>query len=223
MAICKSGWLYFDKSELPAWAKDGEFVRMYRKGNDWVIGYCENPGSGKEYQKWRKHRMSASQMRAGRYEVVYHSPFAVYLRFESESTEKKEPEPNLDENPTGEPPFDPATATAIDARQWLIWREFWLLKMGKVPQGWASAADAFLDRIKERDSVNKTEADKRALTDGSKPLPKTERELLNEIIASPTVSPRDKMQAQMRLNELDAQNGTANDRLYNPEPIIKEI
>lgn len=236
MAICKSGWLYFERSELPLWAKDGEYARLYQKDEDWIITYCELPRDTPDYQKWNKRRILARQMKAGTYEVLPHSPFAVFLRFISEDTtrkhaphtdtqsgeETKAEQPKNDIPP--EPELNPETCNAKDARQWLIWREYLLLKVGKVPQGWASVADAFLDRVKERDTQNKKDAEKRALTDGSKPkVEKSEREMLMEIISAPTTNARDKMAAQARLNEMDAAENKAADGIYAPEPIIKEI
>lgn len=241
MALCKSGWLYFEKSEKPLWAKNGEYVHIHRKDDDCIIAYCEMPRDGIDFQKWQGHRILARQLREGTYEVLSHSPFAVFLRFISDDTRRKfnpkesfyetnenaentqqteQPQQNLPK----EPELDPASCNAKDARQWLIWREYLLLKIGKVPQGWASVADAFLDRVKEREQQNRKEAEKRALTDGTiKAPPKSERDLLNEIISSPTTTPRDKMAAQTRLNELDAHENKNSDTNYAPEPIIKEI
>lgn len=240
MALCKSGWLYFEKSEMPLWAKDGEYVHFHRKDDDCIIAYCETPRDGIDFQRWQKRRILARQLKEGTYEVLSHSPFAVFLRFISEDTRRKfnpkesafntdetaentqNPEPQKDIPP--EPELDPASCNAKDARQWLIWREYLLLKIGKVPQGWASVADAFLDRVKEREQQNRKEAEKRALTDGTiKAPPKSERDLLNEIISSPTTTPRDKMAAQTRLNELDAHENKNSNTNYAPEPIIKEI
>lgn len=239
MALCKSGWLYFEKSEKPLWAKNGEYVHIHRKDDDCIIAYCEMPRDGIDFQKWQGHRILARQLREGTYEVLSHSPFAVFLRFISEDTRRKfnpkESAFNTDETTENtqnqeqkdippEPELDPASCNAKDARQWLIWREYLLLKIGKVPQGWASVADAFLDRVKEREQQNRKEAEKRALTDGTiKAPPKSERDLLNEIISSPTTTPRDKMAAQTRLNELDAHENKNSDTNYAPEPIIKEI
>lgn len=239
MALCKSGWLYFEKIEKPLWAKNGEYVHIHRKDDDCIIAYCEMPRDGIDFQKWQGHRILARQLREGTYEVLSHSPFAVFLRFISEDTRRKfnpkesafntdkttENTQNQEQKDTPpEPELDPASCNAKDARQWLIWREYLLLKIGKVPQGWASVADAFLDRVKEREQQNRKEAEKRALTDGTiKAPPKSERDLLNEIISSPTTTPRDKMAAQTRLNELDAHENKNSDTNYAPEPIIKEI
>lgn len=236
MAICKSGWLYFDKTEVPLWAKNGEYVRLYQKDEDWIIAFCEMPKDGIAFQRWQKRRILARQMNEGTYEVLPHSPFAVFLRFISSDTTRKhnpntfnQEQPQEQENSEQqeqpkEPEFDPEKGTAKDARQWLIWREFLLLKGGKVPQGWASVADAFLDRVKERDLQTKKDSEKRALTDGTiKTPPKSEREMLQEIISSTGTSARDKMAAHARLNELDAQDNKQSDGTYAPEPIIKEI
>ena len=237
MAVCKSGWLYFDKSEMPLWAKDGQYVHLHQKDEDWIVAYSENPRDTIDYQRWQRRRILARQMKSGTYEVLPHSPFAVFLLFVSDDTTRKhatntfntedtsEEKPKNDTQDTPpEPPLNPETCNAKDARQWLIWREYLLLKVGKVPQGWASVADAFLDRVKERDQQSKKDAEKRALTDGkAKVAPKSERELLNEIISSPTTTPRDKMAAQTRLNEMDAQESNKADGVYAPEPIIREI
>lgn len=249
MALCKSGWLYFERSEKPVWARNGEYVHIHRKDDDCIIAYCEMPRDGIDFQKWQGHRILARQLREGTYEVLSHSPFAVFLRFISEDTRRKfnpkqpfygpgattentqqteqteQPsQQDSKQNIPPEPELDPSICNAKDARQWLIWREYLLLRMGKVPQGWASVADAFLDRVKEREQQNRKEAEKYALTDGTiKAPPKSERELLNEIITSPSTSPRDKMAAQTRLNELDAHENKNSDTNYAPEPIIKEI
>ena len=241
MAVCKSNWLYFEKSEVPLWAKDGEWVHFHRKDDDCIIAYCEVPRDGIDFQRWQKRRILARQLREGTYEVLPHSPFAVFLRFISEDTrrkfnpkastfntaeetEKAEKQDTKQQDIPPEPELDPANCNAKDARQWLIWREYLLLKIGKVPQGWASVADAFLDRVKEREQQNKKEAEQHMLTDGTIRIPpKSERELLNEIISSPSTTPRDKMAAQTRLNELDAHENKSSDTNYAPEPIIKEI
>lgn len=218
MAIKRSGWLYFDSEELPDWAKDGRWTRTHKVANtqdDWIISDWAEAKAGESYQKWYGKRLQLSALRDGTYEVKVHGPTSVYLRYISpytDTTEKYDKE------------FNPATATVQEARDWLIWREFKLLQKGKVPQGWANVSAAFLQKVKEREQARKAGEEQKQLTTGKEPpkVIKTEEETLHEIINSVNASPKDKMAAQARLNEINNKNGTA-DNSYNPEPIIKVI
>lgn len=219
MASKRGPWLYFEKDELPAWAVDKRWTRTHKVLNttdDWIISDWAEPRAGESYQKWDNgYRLFLTFLREGRYEVKEHGPTSVYLRFispDTDSTERYDKE------------FNPATATVQEARDWLIWREFKLLQKGKVPQGWANVSAAFLEKVKEREQARKSGEEQRQLTAGKEPprIIKTEEETLHEIINSVNASPKDKMAAQARLNEINNKNGTA-DGAYNPEPVIKVI
>lgn len=218
MAVKRGNWLYFDDNELPDWAVANTWARCQKVQNtadDWVIMAWSEAKSGESYQKWYTNRLQFHFMRDGTYEVKVHGPNAVYLRYIWPDTDKGE---KYDKE------FNPATATVQEARDWLIWREFKLLQKGKVPQGWANVSAAFLQKVKEREQARKAGEEQKQLTAGKEPPKaiKTEEETLYEIINSVNASPKDKMAAQARLNEINNRNGTA-DGMYNPEPVIKVI
>lgn len=217
MASKRGQWFYFDRDELPSWAQDGRWTRTHKvqgTTDDWIVTDWCTPSKGESYQKWYNNRLQLGFVREGTYEVKQHGPTSVYLRFispDTDFTEKYDKE------------FNPATATVQEARDWLIWREFKLLSKGKVPQGWANVSAAFLQKVKEREQARRSGEEQKQLTAGEEPpLVKSEEETLHEIINSVNSSPKDKMAAQARLNEIHNKNGTA-DNSYNPEPVMKVI
>lgn len=234
MAVNKKGWLYFSAKEAPDWAKAdvwSRFIKVKDTDNNWILMYCETPRQDSKYKKWDStgKRIFYSFMKEGTYEVRDHSPTSIYLEYVSESTarekdrsEQQDSEPQ--EDFSNEPPLDPLNCTANDARQWLIWREHTLLRFGRVPQGWSSVAEAFLDKIKDRETEKQMKEKPAKIASGeiSEPKLKTEEETLYEIINSEKASARDKMAAQTRLKELDVLSGKG-EGMYNPEPVIKEI
>lgn len=218
MATKKGQWLYLDEAELPSWAQDERWARCHKvkeSADDWIIMDWTEANKGTSYQKWHGRRILFTFMREGTYEVKPHGPSSIYLRYvwpETDNSERYDKE------------FNPATATVQEARDWLIWREFKLLSKGKVPQGWANVSAAFLEKVKEREQARKSGEEQKQLTAGKEPprVVKTEEETLHEIINSVNASPKDKMAAQARLNEIHNKNGTA-DGAYNPEPVIKVL
>lgn len=226
MAVGKSGWLYFDENEIPEFAKSDVWLRFYKvrdSKSDWILMTCDVPKTGPCYQKIKRNRIRFDWLDDGTYEIRPHDPNSVYLAWISASTERKKKDG--DDKPTPditEPAFDPETSTVAEAREWLIWREFKLLKDGRVPQGWASVSSAFLDKIKEREKDRKEHPKFAQLSNGTTEKKETsELDLLYEIINS-TASPKDRMAAQARLNELQRQKGEG-DNGYNPQPVIMEI
>lgn len=232
MAVNSKGWLYFYRGELPDWAKPdtyARFIKVKDTDNNWIMMCCEVPRQDPKYRKWDTRRIFFSLMKEGTYEVREHSPTSIYLNYISESTARQrerteETDTHPEEDMSNEPKIDPLSCTAEDARQWLIWREHLLLRMGKVPQGWSSVAEAFLDKIKDRETEHEIKEKTTRITNGEEPPTriKTEEETLYEIINSEKASARDKMAAQTRLRELDTLSGKG-DGMYNPEPVIKEI
>lgn len=225
MAIGKSSWLYLTDDEIRDWMRGNDvwlrFHKVRDSRSDWILMTCETPLKSPLYQKLKGSRIHFEWLDDGTYEVREHTPNSVYLAWVSKSTERpgKKKEPEFDPS---EPEFDPETATVAEAREWLIWREFKLLKNGRVPQGWASVSAAFLDKIKERDKYLRDNPKHPQLTSGEEPKKElSEIELLYEIINS-TASPKDRMAAQARLNELNAAKGD-NETGYNPQPVIVEV
>lgn len=225
MAIGKSSWLYLSDDEIRDWMRgDDVWLRFHKvrdTRSDWILMTCEVPLKSPLYQKLKGSRIHFDWLDDGTYEVREHTPNSIYLAWVSKSTErpKKNKEPEID---PAEPAFDPETATTAEARQWLIWREFKLLKNGRVPQGWASVSAAFLDKIKERDRDLRENPRNPQLTNGVEPdKGKSEIDLLYEIINS-NASPKDRMAAQARLNELNNAKGDGANG-YNPQPVIVEV
>lgn len=224
MAIKRGVWLTLEPSEMPNWANHKSWARAWRtkdNPNDWIVMESATKASAVFYQQWEDNRIQFSFMSDGRYTVLEHGFNSIYLRYEGRVDDSKKSDDSFD--PANEPDFNPASATAEQARQWLIWREYQLLRKGKVPQGWASVSDSFMKKIKEREQIRKDDEKVQRLTNGEvKPQPiKSERDTLQEIINSVNASARDKMAAQSRLSELDARDGAG--ASYNPQPVIKEI
>ena len=225
MAICKSCWLYLTDDEVREWMLGDNvwlrFVKVRDTRSDWVLMSCDFPRTGPTYQKLKGSRIHFDWLDDGTYEVREHTPNSIYLAWVSKSTEKpkKEKQPEIDPS---EPVFDLESATVAEAREWLIWREFKLLKNGRVPQGWASVSAAFLDKIKERDKDRHENPRQSLLTNGTEPKKDTtEIDLLYEIINS-TATPKDRRAAQKRLNEIQKENGDS-DSGYNPQPVLVEV
>lgn len=218
MARVKSGYLYFNDKALPDWIQDGKYVRIRKvKDDNWLV--IKSAEGQDQARKIDKNRVRIKLMREGNYIVREHTPISLFFIYD-DGTEKKDYE-NIE---VEEPPFDPNNPTTTDALDWLIWREFNLLKSGRVPQGWAATASAFLDKIKERENIMKEKNKPAQISD--KPAEeikdKTELEALQEIINSPKTTAGDKMKALARKAELENLAGQA-DAGYNPTPIIKVI
>ena len=79
-----------------------------------------------------------------------------------------------------------------------------------------------MDKIKEREKDRRENPRQSLLTNGTEPKKDTtEIDLLYEIINS-TATPKDRMAAQKRLNEIQKENGDSNTG-YNPQPVLVEV
>jgi hypothetical protein len=232
MARVDSGWLYLDKNEAPKWCTIGQCVRITQINNgiDFVLSLIEGTRKGKDFSVWQRKSRLWVNKKDGYYKVLEHQINSIYLRFESNvaihTTDGEEDIESDDYKETPpKPGLDPDTCTLEQAIDWAIRIEIDLLESRKVPQGWSSTITGLLERVEKREKNrnDKTKQSEELAKDPEcKKIGTSESDILTNIINNSNTSPRDKMAALSRLNELDILSGKS-DNGYNPIPVIIEI